>query len=291
MTLKSASRPETAPRFTRLETAIMAALANDLRSKVPDLARQFATARPGLRRNTAFGAYTGMADDRPRSGAEVGLTGRFGTVHAMIPGLPESVAFQVELLNGRLFALHADSYGQDTRGVDFANVHPTEIFTLDEAGRSIPWSPARTAPEPSPRPAARPAVPTPRATPPTVFVQPPQNTFSAPPRTPVALQRTQDDHPKVSSTSAADLVFGKKPMSEFDDIPAPEDQKSLLLGLWVAIGAVAILATMLFDVPFPLVLFAAFFAGRAVKNPKVLAVIAALLKQAQEQQAINATKR
>lgn len=291
MTLKSVSRPETTTRFTRLETAVMAALANDLRSKVADLARQFATARPGLRRNTAFGAYTGMADDRPRSGAEVGLTGRFGTVHAMIPGLPESVAFQVELLNGRLFALHADSYGQDTRGVDFANVHPTEIFTLDEAGRSIPWSPARTALEPSPRPTVRPTVATPRATPPTVFVQPMTKSSSAPSRTAAAPQRTQDNRPSTSSASVANVVFGKPTVSNFDDIPAPEDQKSLLLGLWVAIGAVAILATMLFDVPFPLAMFAAFFAGRAVKSPKVLAVIAALLKQAQEQQAINATKR
>ncbi|MGQ2992127.1 MAG: hypothetical protein ACT6RD_02060 [Brevundimonas sp.] len=291
MTLKSASRPETTTRFTRLETAVMAALAQDLRGRVPDLARQFATARPERRRNTAFGAYTGMTGDRPRSGAEVGLTGRFGTVHAMIPGLSEAVAFQVELLNGRLFALHADSYGQDTRGIDFAAAHPTEIFTLDEAGRSIPWSPTPNASETSPRPTVRPAVATPRTTPPTVFVQPPTKASSAPSRTAAAPQRTQDNRPPTSSASMANVVFGKPTVSNFEDIPAPEDQKSLLLGLWVAIGAVAILATMLFDVPFPIALFLAFFAGRAVRNPKVLAVIAALLKQAQEQQALNATKR
>ena len=86
-------------------------------------------------------------------------------------------------------------------------------------------------------------------------------------------------------------MFGKPTVSNFEDIPPPEDQKSLLLGLWVAIGAVAILARMLFDVPLFLALFLAFFAGRAVRNPKVLALIAALLKQAQEQQALNATKR
>lgn len=291
MTLKSASRPETAPRFTRLETAAMAALAHDLRSAIPDLARQFATARPERRRNTAFGAYTGLTDNRPRSGAEVGPTGRFGTVHAMIPGLSEAVAFQVELLNGRLFALHADSYGQDTRGIDFTAAHPTEIFTLDEAGRAIPWSPTGNANDPSPRPTVRPAVATPQATPPTVFVQPATKTSSAPSRTTATPQPTQNNRPSTPSAAAADLVFGKAQISNFEDIPAPEDQKSLLLGLWVAIGAVAILATTLFDVPLFLGLFLAFFAGRAVKNPKVLALIAALLKQAQEQQALNATKR
>lgn len=289
MTLKSPSRADASPRFTRLETVVMAALAHDLRGTVPDLARQFAAARPGLRRNTAFGYFAGMADDRPRSGAEIGVTGRFGTVHAMIPGLPESIAFQIELLNGRLFALHADSYGQDTRGLDFAHAHPTEIFTLDEAGRSIPWSTARNAPEASPRQTQRPHAVAPRTMPPTVSVQPPQKTSTAPQRAPAALQ--QNDRPKSPPVSAADLVFGKAQVSNFEDIPAPDDQKSLLLGLWVAIGAVAILATMLFDVPFPLAMFLAFFAGRAVKNPKVLAVIAALLKKAQDQQALNATKR
>lgn len=284
-------KPQTARAFTRLETAIMAALAQDLRGRVPDLARQFATARPERRRNTAFGAYTGMTGDRPRSGAEVGLTGRFGTVHAMIPGLSEAVAFQVELLHGRVFALHADSYGQDTRGIDVTAAHPTEIFTLDEAGRSIPWSPAGKAPEPSPRQALRPAVATPRTASPTVVVQPPTKTSGAPSRTTAAPQPIQNSRPSTPSAAAADLVFGKAQVSNFEDIPAPDDQKSLLLGLWVAIGAVAILATMLFDVPLFLALFLAFFAGRAVRNPKVLAVIAALLKQAQEQQALNATKR
>lgn len=288
MTLKSASRPETTTRFTRLETAVMAALAHDLRGTVPDLARQFATARPERRRNTAFGAYTGMTGDRPRSGAEIGLTGRFGTVHAMIPGLSEAVAFQVELLNGRLFALHAYSYGQDTRGIDFTAAHPTEIFTLDEGGRSIPWSPAGNTNDPASRPTMRPAVATPRTTPPTVFVPPTTKTSTPPSQTPISSRRTQDDRPATSSV--ANVVFGKPTVSNFEDIPAPEDQKSLLLGLWVAIGAVAILATMLFDVPLFLALFLAFFAGRAVRNPKVLAVIAALLKQAREQQALNATK-
>lgn len=291
MTLKGASRPETTTRFTRLETAVMAALAHDLRSTVPDLARQFATAHPGRRRNTAFGAYTGMTGDRPRSGAEIGLTGRFGTVHAMIPGLSDSVAFQVELLNGRLFALHADSYGQDTRGVEFTAAHPTEIFTLDEAGRSVPWYPAGNANDPSPRPTVRPAVATPRTAPSTVFVQPPTKTSSAPSQTLISPRRTQDDRPATSSASMASVVFGKPTVSNFEDIPAPEDQKSLLLGLWIAIGAVAILATMLFDVPLFLALFLAFFAGRAVRNPKIFALIAALLKQARKQQAINATKR
>lgn len=290
MTLKSASRPETRTRFTRLETTVMAALVQDLRSTVPDLARQFATARPGMRRNTAFGAYTGIIGDRPRTGAEVGPIGRFGTVHAMIPGLPEAVAFQVELLNGRLFALHADSYGQDTRGIDFTAAHPTEIFTLDESGRSIPWSPPGKANDSSPRPTVRPAVAMPRTTPPTVFVQPTAKTSSAPSQTPISPRRTQDDRAATSSASMADVVFGKPTVSNFEDIPAPDDQKSLLLGLWVAIGAMAILATMLFDVPLFLALFLAFFAGRAVRNPKILALIAALLKQAQEKQALSQKK-
>lgn len=280
MTSKYTRRAETSPRFTRLETAVMGALAHDLRRSVPDLAGQFEEARPGQRRNTAFGLYSEMIVDRSRPTLSEGPTGRFGTVHAMIAGLPESVAFQVELRHGRLLALHADSYGQDTRNIDFAAVQPSEIFTVDDTGRSIPYQPAALMRESPLRALQRHTDHIPQDP------EPPRLVNVG------ALQRVQEVERPVSAVSPVARAFdyNPAPKSDLDDIPAPEDQKSLLLGLWVAIGAVAILAVMLFNVPFPLAMFLAFFAGRAVKTPKVLDAIAALLKQAQEKQALKAKK-
>ncbi|GLS01348.1 hypothetical protein GCM10007859_13610 [Brevundimonas denitrificans] len=68
-------------------------------------------------------------------------TGRFGTVHAMVGDLPDPIAFQVELRQGRLLALHGDAYGQDTRAIDFARVPYDQVFTLDDQGESVAFDP------------------------------------------------------------------------------------------------------------------------------------------------------
>lgn len=265
------------PRFSTTETRLMAALAHDLRRQVPDLAGQFEEARPGLRRNTAFGWYVETIVDRARPLPDAGPSGRFGTVHAMLAGLPEAVAFQVELADGRLLAVHGDSYGQDTRAIDFATAAITEIFTVDADGRSIPYAPATGY----------------RADSPLRVLQRNTDPESAPPPEPPRLvnvgplQRVQDvgRPPDSRSPLSQRLESGATTTpAPADALAALDDHASLLIGLWVAIGAVAILAVLLFDVPVFVSLFVAVFIGRAIKNPKALDLIARALKDWQAQQ-------
>ncbi|MGH7027992.1 hypothetical protein [Brevundimonas sp.] len=132
--------------LARLERAVLDALSWELRSLAPDLAGQVEDSLPGLRRNTGAGLLTELIVDRGRP-ASVGATGLFGTVHAVLDGLSDPVAFQVELREGRLIALHGFSYDQDTRAVDFATVPFEDVFLIDEAGESVLFDPAKTLPD------------------------------------------------------------------------------------------------------------------------------------------------
>lgn len=140
-------RRMTNPRLTPLERAVLDALAWELRDVAPDLGGQVEECLPGVRRNTGQGAVVELIVARDRPLPATGPTGRFGTVHAMIGGLSEAVAFQVELRAGRLMALHADSYGQDTRPLDFTTVPFDEVFYLDADGASVLYDPAATMPD------------------------------------------------------------------------------------------------------------------------------------------------
>lgn len=136
-------------RFTPLETAVLDALAWELRDIAPDLAGQFAESLPGQRRNTGSGLLTELIVDRTRPEPLTTPTGRFGGVHAMVGDLPDPVAFQIELRAGRLLYLFGDAYGQDTRDIDFATVPFDQVFTVDAAGESVAFDPAALMP-PSP---------------------------------------------------------------------------------------------------------------------------------------------
>jgi hypothetical protein len=136
-------------RFTSLESAVLDALAWELRDAAPDLAGQFAESLSGQRRNTGSGLFTELIVDRTRPTPLTTSTGRFGTVHAMVGDLPDPVAFQVELRGGRLLHLFGDAYGQDTRDIDFATVPFDQVFTIDAAGESVAFEPAALMP-PSP---------------------------------------------------------------------------------------------------------------------------------------------
>lgn len=273
-------------RYTRLETAVMAALAHDLRKQIPDLAGQFEEARPGLRRNTAFGWYVETIVDRARPLPASGPSGHFGTVHAMLPGLSESVAFQVEVMNGRLLALHGDSYGQDTRAIDLAAVVPTEIFTIDADGRSVPYQPATGYRADSPLRVLQRNTDPESAPPPEPPPEPPRLVNVGP------LQRVQDvGRPPETARPEPRKPETRRPAPGPTSLPAPDDNldalgdhASLLIGVWLAIGAVAILAVLLFDAPVFVSLFIAFFIGRAVKNPKALDLIARALREMKAQQ-------
>ena len=150
-------------RLTPLEGAVMDAMAWELREGVPDLAAQAAASSPGLRRNTGAGLYSEMVVDRNRAVANPDATGLFGTVHAMVGDLPDPVGFRVELRQGRLTALHGDSYGQDTRAIDFATTPFEDVFTVNARGESVLYRSIWRAPDaaPTPRAAPRPAAPPP----------------------------------------------------------------------------------------------------------------------------------
>lgn len=134
-------------RLTPLERAVLDALVWDLCEVAPDLGGQVEESLPGLRRNTGQGAFTELIVARDRPVPSAGPTGRFGTVHAMVGDLADAVAFQVELRQGRLLALHADSYDQDTRGIDFATVPFEDVFVVNAAGESVLYDPTETMPD------------------------------------------------------------------------------------------------------------------------------------------------
>ena len=133
-------------RFTKLEREIMAAVAHDLRHVAPDLSGQFEESLPGTRRNTGSGLFSEVIVSSRRPLSAERATGFFGTVHAMVGDLPDPIAFQVELREGRLLALHGDAYGQDTRAIDFTTVAFDQVFTLNDQGESIAFDPAAASP-------------------------------------------------------------------------------------------------------------------------------------------------
>jgi len=143
--------------LTPLESAVMDAMVWQMGDSVPDLRAQVAAGSPGLRRNTGAGLYSRMIVDANRTTRNPDATGLFGTVHVMVGDLPDPIGFQIELRQGRLTALHGQSYGQDTRAIDFSSTPFGEVFTVDARGQSIPYRPSRRDPDPvapSPRPAA-----------------------------------------------------------------------------------------------------------------------------------------
>lgn len=251
-------------RFTPLESDILDALAWDLRDIAPDLAGQFAESLPGARRNTGAGLFTELIVDRSRPPPMTTPTGRFGTVHAMVGDLPDPIAFQVELRQGRLLALHGDAYGQDTRAIDFARVPFDQVFTLDEHGESVAFDPEALM-QPSPlldlQQHTDHQPPLPVAAPATVTV--------------ADVQRFQNE----KLQGLVDVMFGTvrpatgAPVDE--DAPVDKaDQTSLKIGLWVAVAVGALLITLVMRLPIFFALFLTFAVGRMLSRPPVLSALA-----------------
>ena len=251
-------------RFTSLESDILDALAWDLRDLAPDLAGQFAESLPGSRRNTGAGLFTELIVDRSRPPPLTTPTGRFGTVHAMVGDLPDPIAFQVELRQGRLLALHGDAYGQDTRAIDFARVPFDQIFTLDEQGQSIAFDPEALM-QPSP------------------LLDLHRHTDHEPPL-PVSPPRvmTVADVQKLQNEKLQgliDVMFGKvRPANAApidDDAPIDKaDQTSLKVGLWVAVAVGSLLITLVMRLPIFFAIFLTFVVGRMLSRPPVLSALA-----------------
>ncbi|WP_332653443.1 hypothetical protein [Brevundimonas sp.] len=245
-------------RFTRLEREVMAALAHDLRHIAPDLAGQFEESLPGTRRNTGSGLFSEIIVSSRRPLSAERATGLFGTVHAMVGDLPDPIAFQAELREGRLLALHGDAYGQDTRALDFECIPFDQVFTLNDQGESIAFDPAaqmRPSPllalhqhdDPDPAPALEPRL---------VNIGP--------------LERLQDDRPQP-------LVKGVAPEAPQPDADR-EATKSLLIGIWVAAAVVALLAVVFARVSVVLVLIGAFWLGALLRKPAAKRALAGAAK-------------
>lgn len=236
-------------RYSRLERAVMEALAHDLIREIPDLAGQFEESRPGLRRNTGFGLFTEMIVDRSRPPPAAGPTGDLGTVHVMVGDLADPIAFRARVRNGVLLGVVGDSYGQDTRAIDFATVPFDQVFTVDERGRSIAFEPARLMP-PSPlldlqrhedhlpEPAAAPSL-----------------------RNIGALQRLQESAGPLS-------VIKVEPLPESGPVDASD--ASLRVGLWFGLFVIGSVLILLFGAPIPFVFVAAVIAGRVLQTERGL---------------------
>lgn len=240
-TLRQDRKPATGG-YTRLERTILQALTWELRDVVPDLAAQIAASRLTLRRNSGFGFFTEMMVDRPLT-ATTAPARHLGTVHAMVAGLSKPVAFQLRVRDGRLLGLMADSYGQDTRLIDFTNTPFDQIFILDQ-GRSVELRQfTQTPPEPSPPPTRQPRP---------IRREPQSGTMPAMTPTPI-----QPPRPTAS------------PLSE---PPVPMDDLSLRMGLWTLIGVAALIALGL-GVPIPIIAIAGFLAVRFVSSEKGLGTL------------------
>lgn len=266
-------------RFTPLESDILDALAWDLRDVAPDLAGQVAESLPGSRRNTGSGLFTELIVDRSRPPPMTTPTGRFGTVHAMVGDLPDPIAFQIELREGRLLALHGHAYGQDTRAIDFARVPFDQVFTLDDRGESIAFD---SGPQTAPNPlldllqSAEPERPPPAHTP----------LITIGPITRVDEQRAARQ--LLGLISGALTPSAKRQLAGLisGDLPSPaapdaadarqggkEEQASVPIITWIAIIAGVVVVTVMFELNWFFSIFLIVVIGRLVRKPEVLSAL------------------
>lgn len=196
--------------LTPLEDAVMAAMVWQMGDSVPDLGAQVASGSVGLRRNTGAGLYAQFNADPNRRTDNPDATGLFGTVHVMVADLPDPIGFQIELRQGRLTALHGQSYGQDTRAIDFSTAPFDSVFVVNPRGESVPFHYTRRlsdplpAARPAPRPAARALAAHQVSTPPARVHAPPRSHAAAQPR-PVP-QPARVEPPASVAPSAADML-------------------------------------------------------------------------------------
>ena len=249
-------------RLTPLETAVLDALADELRDQLPDLPGQIAESLVGVRRNTGSGFFTEVIVDRNRPPPDSALTGRFGTIHGDVPGLVEPMAFQIEVAGGRLIALHGATYDERTDAVDFTAARVSGLFRIDEQGNSIAWAPPVLTTD-SPLRAlqkwddpAEPAVPPPLS---------PRATAEAA----VAALLNKPTAPPPAAQAVLDAVFGKSSGSASEPPPATaEEQTSLVIGAVVLILVIGLFAVVFFDIPLFFVLIMGGYLIGALMRPK-----------------------
>jgi len=267
-------------RFTPLESDILDALAWELREIAPDLAGQFAESLPGSRRNTGTGLFTELIVDRSRPPPLTTPTGRFGTVHAMVGDLPDPIAFQAELREGRLLALHGDAYGQDTRAIDFARVPFDQVFTLDDQGESIAFDPAALMP-PSPLLDLHRHTdhePPPPVRPPLITIGPmarvddqqaARQLISA-----ISGVLTPSAKRKLTGLMSGTLSPPVEPVAAEASQGGKKDLASVPISTWIAIIAGVVVVTVIFELNWFFSVFLVVVIGRLVRIPGVLPALA-----------------
>lgn len=263
-----------ASAFTPLERAALDGLAWELDRVAPDLAGQIAEALPGQRRVQGPVFLTETIVDRRRPNPPENTHGRLGTIHVQVDHLPHPIAFQVELVNGRLIALHGDAYGQDLSAVNLTGDVVDQVFALRPDGHPVPYdlndradaileaSPLRRLQaNPDPEPAPPPPPP------------PPDPTFD------VLLGR-----PGGAARPAADqlltAVFGARtaPSPTPPLTPAEDDLVSLRIGVVALAVMLALFIAFVMDFNFVFAGIVAFWAARVMLKRPVLEGLARAIR-------------
>jgi len=246
-------RTEPNPPFSRLERAVIQALAWELAPAFPQLEGLADEATPGrfYPGLTGFVRRTGLSHSG--SGRGSGPSGLFGSVHAVVEGLAQPMSFQFQLRRGRLVGLVADAYGQDISGLDLQTARFDQLFYLDAADRSRPIDPALYRRRDRSQPRAEPTVPlTPR---PSVQVTSPAPTAARPTTVPTT-------PPPVSAEQA---------------IASGLNKTTLKIGIWVGLLTLAAVISILTGSSFIFVGIGAFWIARMLTQPKSLDRIHAAL--------------
>lgn len=159
--------------FTKLELAVLDAIADETTEQAPELPGQIADARVVDRTRNGAGFITHIQVDPTRTAPIESAPGQLGTIHADIAGLADPVGFRAVIQHGLLTALETETYGQDTSAIDFTTAPFGGLFRITPEGESVAiTSPAPVMPTPNPlHPIQQRAAPLPTSDPPPVNLQ------------------------------------------------------------------------------------------------------------------------
>lgn len=250
-------------RLTPLETAVLDALADELRFEIPDLSGQIAEALPGVRRNTGFGFFTEVIVDRNRPGVNIALSGRLGSIHGDVPGLVEPMAFQVEVVGGRLMALHGMTYDEPTGHIDFPTARVSGLFRIDEQGESIAWTPPVLTEDSRLRTLQRSDEPPPGLAQPSLWDGGSPHVARS-----RQLIEAEQNTPPPAVQAVFDALLGKSSGAPPPPSATAEEQTSLVIGAVVLILVIGLFAVLFFDVPLFFVLIMGGYLISALMRPK-----------------------
>lgn len=159
--------------FTKLELAVLDAIADETVEQAPELPGQIADARVVDRIQTRAGFITHIQVDPARTAPIESAPAQLGTIHADIAGLADPVGFRAVIEHGHLTALETETYGQDASAIDFATAPFGGLFRITPEGESVAvTSPAPVVPTPNPlHPIQQRPGPLPTSDPPPVNLQ------------------------------------------------------------------------------------------------------------------------